>query len=465
MSRCRYGDSGNSGLSEDTMTDYLGPVMRTDRAAQPLFTFIFDDGAEENYTEALPIFQARGSGFTAGIITGLIGTAGFMSWGQVNGLKAGGCELANHSIDNTRLIEGSPGNLTKEEIDSNIETAWQAIKTNTGVETQTLVYPGGASEVYTRQAVRKRHTQAISVGHGENQSFPMNQFNINRQDLDNVADLATAQGWVDDAIANNEWCVFMAHPGQPTWDDVLLILPDLLDYIITTKGYPVDNVNTAIEKCGNLLQLGDESSVDRQNDFRVWTDEDGLIKTKFSGKVNILADNEVDCDKATDNLDVFSENYDSYVCWQTYSTNGAPTTQPGVLITYRYSSTANLFFGMWQEWYSNVDRFTPYVRRFKGAGSGWGDWRKVASVQNHVEQTITTRTINAHTTYTKGDVYLVAPTVNNESNVIINCKDALEDGLVYDAYGDGGVWSIRITNTTASNIVMAQHVFVLRAIQ
>ena len=63
----------------------------------------FDDGYDSMYTQALPLLTSHGMHGTFFINSGVIGTASFMTWSQVDALFAGGNEIGGHTIDHANL--------------------------------------------------------------------------------------------------------------------------------------------------------------------------------------------------------------------------------------------------------------------------------------------------------------------------------------------------------------------------
>ena len=98
----------------------MGPAAAARAAtAKTVVTLTFDDGYEDNYTNALPALEAHGMVGTFYTITGYNGVdSGFMTVPQLQALYAAGNEIADHTVLHPFLTQVSTAEATRETCDS-----------------------------------------------------------------------------------------------------------------------------------------------------------------------------------------------------------------------------------------------------------------------------------------------------------------------------------------------------------
>ncbi len=104
----------------------------------------FDDGYEDNFTEAFPDLIAAGMTGNFNIITGAIGMPGYMSSEQLKTMEKAGMEFGSHTVRHLDLATLSPDRQTKELADSKT-TLGKLL----GREITSLCYPSGEYNVLT----------------------------------------------------------------------------------------------------------------------------------------------------------------------------------------------------------------------------------------------------------------------------------------------------------------------------
>ncbi len=97
----------------------------------------FDDGYEDNYTDAFPILQRHHFVAEINIITGMIG-GWYLTWQQIRQMAAAGIEIGSHTIHHLSLADVSPQTARTELLDSRTTLEQQL-----GVPIQFFCYPSG----------------------------------------------------------------------------------------------------------------------------------------------------------------------------------------------------------------------------------------------------------------------------------------------------------------------------------
>ena len=102
----------NSITSQD-LGNYLGgnfklpdnPIMLT-----------FDDGYKDNFAKAFPLLQKYGFKGDFAIITGLVGTNEYMSWGDIETISKAGMGISSHTVNHCYLSPSYPSYKSKKPI-------------------------------------------------------------------------------------------------------------------------------------------------------------------------------------------------------------------------------------------------------------------------------------------------------------------------------------------------------------
>ena len=64
----------------------------------------FDDGYEDNYTQALPLLEERGMKGEVYVVTNFIGKKGYLTWDELRDMQQRGIEIGCHTADHLPLV-------------------------------------------------------------------------------------------------------------------------------------------------------------------------------------------------------------------------------------------------------------------------------------------------------------------------------------------------------------------------
>jgi len=98
----------------------------------------FDDGYDDNYTNAYPILRRYGLQGTFFIITGLVGQPGYLTWEQAREMRRGGMSLESHTCTHPDLAKSAPWYVDKE-----IKEAKAVLERELGGPVLFFSYPSG----------------------------------------------------------------------------------------------------------------------------------------------------------------------------------------------------------------------------------------------------------------------------------------------------------------------------------
>jgi peptidoglycan/xylan/chitin deacetylase (PgdA/CDA1 family) len=114
------------------------PISATLKHPGPVVGITFDDGVRSDYEVAYPALAARGMSATFFVVTGRVGSSGYVTWSELREMRAGGMSIQSHTCTHPFLSELSEAALRRELRDSKC-----AIDDALGQETDQLAFPGG----------------------------------------------------------------------------------------------------------------------------------------------------------------------------------------------------------------------------------------------------------------------------------------------------------------------------------
>lgn len=110
----------------------------------------FDDGYNDNYSNAFPILKKFNMNATIFVISSLVDTAPYMTSSQVKELSDYGIDIQSHTANHADLITLSYENQLKEFIDSKI-----ALEKVTGKSINSIAYPLGHFNKDSKKAAKE----------------------------------------------------------------------------------------------------------------------------------------------------------------------------------------------------------------------------------------------------------------------------------------------------------------------
>ncbi|HWQ88816.1 MAG TPA: polysaccharide deacetylase family protein [Desulfitobacteriaceae bacterium] len=112
----------------------------------------FDDGYEDNYTNAYPILKKFGYTATVFAVTSYIDSEGYMSWGQLQELTENGWQIEGHTINHPHLLKDK---LSAAQLDLELKGARDILEKRLGRPVRFFAYPFGDYNADIIQKVEK----------------------------------------------------------------------------------------------------------------------------------------------------------------------------------------------------------------------------------------------------------------------------------------------------------------------
>ena len=193
--------------------DYMGSKVEVQKH-RALITFIFDDGFEEDYSVAKPIFDAKGIAGVSAIITNRIGLDGKLTINQILKLQDAGWEVASHTISHPHL-----STLTEQLIHEELGESKEILE-SLGFEINNLVYPFHDHDETVRRIARNYYRSAKGR-HSGITSNPINTYQLNSLQIDDHTNIDAYKLFVDIAENEKKWMIFYMHKTTPAKAEML----------------------------------------------------------------------------------------------------------------------------------------------------------------------------------------------------------------------------------------------------
>ena len=223
----------DKGSTREDVENYMGVKLFPKK---PVIIFTFDDNHATDYTEVLPMFQARNIVGVSWVNTEAIGTGGKLTWSQVKEMIAAGWDVQCHTHSHPNLTT-----LTEEQIRAEV------IAVNDGFIAQGLpipvhhAYPHGAYNDGVMDVIKKYRKTGYGIrsDYRSNVNYiGTNPYTIRRYnaDMHTEGDLNNAKTHADDVIESGGVGVYYFHAIQesdpPPGDCLKAHLESLLDYVV-----------------------------------------------------------------------------------------------------------------------------------------------------------------------------------------------------------------------------------------
>lgn len=109
----------------------------------------FDDGYEDAFSAALPILERHAFTATFYVISGRVGSSGYLTWSQIEQMRQKGMSIASHTQNHLDLTSLHPNDFVRE-----LQSSKEQIETRVGT-VSAVSYPFGAYNAQVQQAVRQ----------------------------------------------------------------------------------------------------------------------------------------------------------------------------------------------------------------------------------------------------------------------------------------------------------------------
>jgi peptidoglycan/xylan/chitin deacetylase (PgdA/CDA1 family) len=200
---------------QGTTFSFESKKLSTFNSISPMITLWFDDGWEDNFTNAFQITTRidptiRGA---VGIVGSLVGTDRYLSKDQIRRLRAGGWEIVNHSYSHPDLTT-----LTDEEIKREIELNFNIVSDFDAFGGYHFVVPYSSVNDRVLKIIKETSLSARHVPQASDR-FPFDRYNLGFFEVTNETSFQDVREYIDNAIQNNLWIGLLFHRIEDPSDD------------------------------------------------------------------------------------------------------------------------------------------------------------------------------------------------------------------------------------------------------
>jgi peptidoglycan/xylan/chitin deacetylase (PgdA/CDA1 family) len=173
---------------------------------RPLVTLTFDDGYEENVTNALPILDQYGFKTTQCFETADIQSGGNDAKDNVLAFKNGGHEICSHTITHPYLTKISSSQLTQE-----LSQSQTYLQNLIGGSVPNFASPFGDYNAAVNTEIKKYYRSHRTVDEGYNSKDNFDAYRLRVQNMTPTTTLAQVQAWIAQAQADHTWLILVYH--------------------------------------------------------------------------------------------------------------------------------------------------------------------------------------------------------------------------------------------------------------
>lgn len=233
-----FGEAGG------TTTIKFDGMSVIDNPTKALISITFDDGHISQFTLAKPVLDKYGYAATNFIIPDYVGTDNYNTQDQVDIEADCGWDISGHHQTNFH-------DLSPTERVAALKSIRSYLNSHGYKGSDIFAYPNGAEDPDINKIVRRFFSVARTIVDAPQSINYMDPLRISCRLVHNYDTPSTVQGWIDSAIANNEWLILCFHKITSPATNAIHYTPadftTVIDYI-ATKGVPVLPMSEALNK-------------------------------------------------------------------------------------------------------------------------------------------------------------------------------------------------------------------------
>ena len=142
----------------------LADMIKNNRVPSKTIAITFDDGYENNYLKAYPVLKELGLRATIFIVPAMVGTEGYMTWGQIIEMsESGAISIGSHSMTHAWLPD-----QPDQKLDSEIMGSKRSIESHLNKEVGAFSYPlGGFNKDVREKVINTGYKIAVATNPGK----------------------------------------------------------------------------------------------------------------------------------------------------------------------------------------------------------------------------------------------------------------------------------------------------------
>lgn len=232
----------------------IQPTMLATYKAKAMATISFDDGWEDNYTNAFRIMSGINKTMPGqvAIVPSFIDSEFYLKPSQMKELTAAGWEFYNHSYSHLFMTE-----LSAEEVREEIIKAYSYISEFDPTGAYHFAVPYSTVDSQVLQILKNNALSARYVAEKIN-PIPFNRYEIAFMEVTNVTAFSTVKEWIDQTIDQKKWILLMFHriddPAEDRYTYSTSNFRRIIEYLDLRKSdIQVVTVSDALRESGYIL--------------------------------------------------------------------------------------------------------------------------------------------------------------------------------------------------------------------
>ena len=158
--------------------DYLRAKKGKQQLPAKPIILTFDDGYEDNYTQMLPLLEARGMRAVVFVVTNDIGQPDYLTWDELRDMSRRGIEIGSHTA-NHQPLTGMTAQERADEIHfSKLLLEWNGLPT-----VFSFSYPNGAYDAALPALLQENEYLAAVTGDAGLNTFATNPYLLQRVNI------------------------------------------------------------------------------------------------------------------------------------------------------------------------------------------------------------------------------------------------------------------------------------------
>lgn len=389
--------------------------VTSNNSLPPIVSFVDDDGQLQVYNRLKDIYLNNQTPLTMAIISGKVGTSGYMNVEQIRELYNKGFEVSCHSKTHSQLQ-----NMSESELREEYEYSLSKFK-EWGFKCDTVIYPGGGYNDNVLRVSRDYFKCGRTVDHNGSINKPsLETYKLKIMYIDQVdITLDKCKAKVDEVFANGGWLIFTHHCFFETWtDDRYAMLDSLIKYV-KSKNISIKTMSDGYEVYKNLLDIGDSKG---GKYFHCGADGKLYYSEDFQN-LTVLPQNSV---KLTDLPTSFPKK--ECICHFTFGNTieNFPESKAGTLIIRNSNSSKDFAIQEWHPVYSQA-----IYKRVMLSDGNWSEFTKIPKFKRYNEVGYAIGTIPANSVL---DFNLPITDISATDTIIVTHKGFLQSEISYQGF-------------------------------
>lgn len=171
-----------------------------------LVSINLDDGKRETHQTVMPILNAAGFKSTIYPVIRYFGFPGYISRQDLMSAQSSGHEIGSHTRTHSDLTA-----MSLSEARAEIAGSVQDLKNMGVADVRTFAYPFGGYNQNIENIIKDAGLIMARTSNGGYNNPSTSRYLLNRKGISRTTTVAEVKGWIDQAVANDQWLILVLH--------------------------------------------------------------------------------------------------------------------------------------------------------------------------------------------------------------------------------------------------------------